>query len=100
MSTPAQEAFAEGFEARFEVHGSLWTIGTALLRGIASTLKPDDPRMPASGDRLLDVECLTSELPSPAPARGGELVRAGKFHRIVRVDSDEATGATSILVTA
>lgn len=97
MSTPAQEAFAEGFAALAEIHATTWIFGGSSFSGVASPIKPDDPRMSGSPDRLFVVEAKTSEL-SPRPARGDELVRGSTYYRVVRIDREFATGLTTILV--
>jgi hypothetical protein len=98
MPTPAEEAFSEGFSELAEVHGKKWTFGRASFVGVASVLKPDDPRMAGSADRIIEITAMTSGLPSLAPARGDEISSAGKTYRIIRLpDTDPATGFTSFL---
>jgi hypothetical protein len=102
MSTPALDAFAEGFAELAGAHdpdGS-WSFGGVAFAGVASTLRPDDPRMAGSGDRMIEVQALTSSLPDPAPQRGNELTRGTRHHRIARADTDDATGYTTFLVSA
>lgn len=102
MPTPAQEAFAEGFAELAGVHdpdGS-WSFGGVTFAGVASTLRPDDPRMAGSADRLIEVTALTADLPATLPTRGDELVRGTRRHRIARADTDEATGYTTFLVSS
>jgi len=89
----------EGFMLLLDVHGQPWTFGAASFAGVASPLKPDDPRMDGSGDRLFEVQVVTTSLPAIKPGRGDAISCAGKFHRITRpLDNDFATGITSILV--
>lgn len=100
MPTPAQEAFAEGFTDLDSVHGTSWTVGSTSFRGVASILKPDDPRLLGSSDRLLEITVPSASVPS-AVKRGVELTRDGRNHRVTRDPlPDYATGLTSILVVA
>jgi hypothetical protein len=98
MATPAQEAFAEGFSALASVHGSSWTFGDASFAGVATVLKPDDPRMAGSNDRLFEIVIPTAQLPETGPTRGDDLVRDDRHHRVARVDHDANSGLTTILI--
>ena len=99
MPTPAQEAFAEGFSALSDVHGSLWTFGGASFAGVQLQLQHDDPRMVGAGDRVLVLEVLTASLPTPSPARGDDLMHGGKAYRVTRLpDVNAATGRTVFIL--
>jgi len=99
MPSNAQQAFAEGFCALLADHGLSWSFAYATFDGIVSPLKPNDPRMSGSSDRLFEVRALTSALPNPRPARGDVIATSGKYHRITRpLDDDLSTGITTILV--
>lgn len=98
MPTPAEAAFAEGFAALASVHAKTWTFGGYSFRGVASALKPDDPRMIGSGDRLVEIEVLTADIEGIEIKRGDEWMCGGTAYRIARQpDDDEATGYTSII---
>lgn len=101
MPTPLQAALAEGISALTEEQGSpLWSFGSAgSFAAPASALKPDDPRMQGSSDRLFEIIVPTALLPEPKPTKGAELSRSGSFHRVTRIDQDAQTGLTTILVT-
>ena len=100
MPTPAQEAFAEGFSELDSVHGTTWTVGASSFRGVASILKPDDPRMLGAPDRLLEITVPSASVPA-AVKRGADLTRDGRKHRVTRDPvPDYATGLTTILVVA
>lgn len=98
MPTPAQEAFAEGFADLTADHGTPWSFGGVVFTGVASALKPDDPRLLGSLDRLLEIVAITAT--APALKKGDELLRDERYHRVVRVDPDSASGISSILITA
>jgi len=99
MSTEAEEAFAEGFAALTGVHGKTWTFGAASFVAVASTLKPDDPRLLGSTDRHVELQVSTIAMPSPRPAAGDDVRLGGQFYRLVRQpDADGATGITAIIV--
>ncbi len=98
-ATLAQIALAEGLTTLIEVHGSTWTFGAALFAGVASQLRPNDPRLLGSADRLFEIRALMSALPSPAPERGNEISRDGTPYRIARVDYDLSTQIATILVS-
>lgn len=101
MSTPAQEAFEEGFDALAEIHDPdrSWTFGDASFAGISSELRPDDPRMVGSSDSLFEMAVRTADLPSPAPRRGDELFHDGRYWRIARADASIVTGRTTFTVS-
>ena len=100
MPTPAQEAFAEGFSELAADHATTWSVGSSSFAGVASVLKPDEPRLIGSTDRLLEITVLSASVPS-AVKRGAELTRDGRNHRITRDPiADKATGLTTILATA
>src|SRR5690606_10510745 len=101
MATLAQAAFAEGFAALAGVHGNSWAFGSASFAGVASALKPDDPRMEGSPDRLIELIVRTSSLPAVPPKRGQEIRRQsdGAWHRITRQpDADDSTGFTTFIL--
>jgi hypothetical protein len=80
--------------------GREWTFGTSTFAAVSSVLRPDDPRMVGSTDRLIELTIATEALPDTPPAAGDALLdAAGRTHRIVRTD-DSPHGLTSILVTA
>lgn len=100
MSTVAQLALAKGFAALKSVHGSAWTFGAAEFLGVASALRPDDPRLSGAADRLIEVQVLTADMPATYPKRGNSVTHAGRTHSVVRVDDDLSSGITTILITA
>lgn len=98
MATPAQAAFAEGFSALLEEHGTTWSIGGRSFAGVASTLKPDDQRLPGSGDRVIELQTFSRAIRLIRPRRGDELLRAGLLYRISKVDHDHTTGISTLLI--
>ena len=93
MPTIAQEAFAEGFAALSEVHATAFTFGATVFDGVASVLKPDDPRMLGSADTVLELQVTPAELPSPSFNRGDQLARDSILYRVSKSGHfDRATG--------
>lgn len=100
MPTPAEEAFAEGLSELSAGHGKTWTFGNVSFVGWVSALRPDDPRLQGSADRLLEIETVTASLPSRMPKRGNEIASGGVVYRLNRnPDRDVATGKTILLVS-
>jgi hypothetical protein len=99
MPTPAQEAFAEGFAELASVHAEQWTFGEASFAGVASALRPDDPRLQGNTDRVFELTVSTAAIPLPAPTRGDEIARGAARYRVIRPpDHDPATGLSSLLI--
>lgn len=98
MSTPAQEAFAEGFASLLEDHGETWTFGSSSFAGVASVLKADDPRLAGSTDRHFEIQVSNDALPAVRPVRGEQVKRGRECYRVVRaIDVDSATGIATML---
>jgi hypothetical protein len=101
MPTPAQEAFAEGFSELSEVHATAWTFGASEFSGVASSIKPDDPRMIGGSVRLLELLVSPAELPSPSPKGGDQLERDSIFYTVSENGHfDEATGLWTYILVA
>ena len=96
--TPTQQAFAEGFQALAAESGLPCIFGSATFVGVASEIKPNDPRLAGSGDRLIEIYALTSSLPTPRPVNGDEFIQDGFYYRISRVDHIRPTGQSIFLV--
>jgi len=100
--TPAQEAFAAGFSALSESFDpeKSWAFGGASFAGVICEMKPDDPRMSGSGDRLFFVTVATASLPAIKPSRGDDLSHGGKFYRITqKPNENQNTGETIFIVS-
>lgn len=61
-------------------------------------LRPDDPRLQGSTDRLFEIVATTAEL--PVLKRGDSIQRAEKYHRIARIDANLESGTTTLILTA
>lgn len=96
MATAAQEALAEALGALSEDHNpALWTDGVSSFAAVPTALKPDDPRMAGSSDRIFTLRVATSLLTYPYPKRGDELVSNGLAHPIKRADHNVSTGIST-----
>lgn len=99
LSTAAQQALAAGFSALAAHHGQQWTFGAATFVGVLGTLRPDDPRMIGARDRVIVLQVLEANLPTPHPKRGDTLQSGGRRYTVSRVDRDDATGIVSLLIS-
>jgi hypothetical protein len=78
--------------------GDEWSAGGAVFFANASELRPDDPRLEGGLDTFVELTAATADLPSPPLRQGSEIVREGRAHRIVRIDTG-LHGLTRLLVT-
>lgn len=72
--------------------------GGVSFAGVASTLKPDDPRLAGGSDRMLELQVFTRAIRLLRPHRGDELVSRGLIYRITRIDHDHATGISNMII--
>jgi hypothetical protein len=77
--------------------GDEWAAGLVVFMATAAELRPDDPRLAGQTDRLIELTAATASLPAGLKA-GTEIIRAGRAHRISRLDTN-LHGITTLLVT-
>lgn len=66
--------------------GDECVFGDSTFMANLSPLKPTDPRLEGSPDRLIEASVATGALPSPAPRRGDTLLVNARHYRVVRTD--------------
>lgn len=96
MATAAQEALAEALGTLSVDHNPAdWTDGVSTFSAVPTALKPEDPRMLGSSDRIFTLRVETALLTFPYPKRGGEFVSSGLSYPIKRADHNVITGVST-----
>ncbi len=75
------------------------TGATGLAHGTLSDLRPDDPRVQGRTERMMSLVIATYQL-DPRPRSAMELKKDGRYYVINRLDDNENTGMTTLLVAA
>jgi hypothetical protein len=101
--TDGQAALADGFAVTLSVHGQTWTrtSDAASVVGVATKLKPNDPKLAGTNDQnvfILVADQLLSPnvpaakcMPTTRLRNGDELTKGAKSYRVDRVDFDESS---------